>query len=1014
LRLSIQYVLKITLSIKIKNMKKPLLTFFSLLCFGLVYLKAQNIVFPAEAEGTGWIDVTKAPYNAPNNGIGDATAALNAALVANIGTGKRIYLPNGTYLITNSIVWPNQANGSLPAGGFLQGQSRTGVIIKLKNNCPGFTNAAFPKAMIVTGRDPAQNFGNCIKNITINSGKRNKGAIALRYYANNTGTASDINIVSGDGQGIIGLDLSWQNENGPLLVKNIQITGFNIGINAGSCQNSQTLENVTLINQLVYGIKNAGILSIHALKTNTSSTSIFNSGVFTLVGAKLFNGMDTLPAIINSGTLYVRTLKATGYNRGIDNTGGNRISLAALKIAEWHSHNQISLNTSLAGMLKLPIKETPDVPWDSATNWQVVNTPGDGVTEASDAIQAAIDAGKTTVYMLPGNYKVTKPIYVRGNVRKLFGFGCYLDVYAGGGFVVQEGTSPTVVFDNWGGGFRSAFFCTQASSRTVVIKNCINWGVKKLPATGDLFLEDVCANPFTNFEFYGGNVWARQLNPESRDRTKIISSDTNLWILGMKTEWGQGGATIVDTKNGGKTELCGFFSYNITSPDSLPMFIVNESKFSAVGVETTYDPAVAYRVFVKETIGGLTKILGRDSLPGACAFGKILPYYVSNTVGTTIPVTGINVTPDTVKLQVNKSIILTGTVLPTNATNKTVIWSSSDTALAKVDILTGVVTAYSIGTAIIRGNSQDGNFMDSTIIQITPIGLTGSVTTSSAPVNLTQIGTADWAHWPGYDHKINGGGKISNYTVIGPGTPLIYPDAPRAMSWTDGTPTSVSNNNTSGNYIPGVGSGFSISIPADTINQTFILYASLFAGEGRFTAQLSDSSSPDYADESISGFGVTVDANYTINFKAASPNQTLTVTWILKNGGGNIALNGAALIGGITSNQFVMAPVSNNTVKPAVKVSPIIESIEPIVESIKVYPNPASSFIQVIITAPGKNDKAELMLCDVTGKTVYKSNMPSFVNQCVRNINCTSITKGIYFLKVNGLKLMEPVKVIIQ
>lgn len=642
---------------------------------GLFQAVAQDIVFPPAAEGTGWVDVTKAPYNAPKDGIGDATAALNAALVANIGTGRRIYLPSGTYLISNTIVWPDQANGNLPSAGFLQGQSKTDVIIKLKDNCLGFTNGSAPKAMLDTGHDVAQNFANCVKNVTINSGVGNVGAIGLRYYSNNTGTASDITIISGDGDGVYGLDLNWQNENGPLLVKNITIVGFKIGVNAGSCQNSQTIEHLTLRNQSLLGLRNqGGVLSVRDLRSYNTVQAVSNSGVLTLIGASLKNGEDPAAAIANSGVLYVRSLKAVGYSRGIDNTGGNGQSLTDLSSPEWHSHNQISLNPGKAGMLKLPISETPDMIWDDVADWQVVNTPGDGVTEASDAIQAAIDAGKTTIYMLPGNYKVTKPIYVRGNVRTLFGFGCFLDVYPGGGFVVQEGTHDTVVFDNWGGGYRNAFFCTQASSRTVAIKNIVNWGVKKNPGTGDLYLEDICANPFAGFEFYGGNVWARQLNPESREKTKIISSATNFWVLGLKTEWGQGGATIVDTRNGGKTELCGFLSYNIVSPGAAPMFIVNESKFSAVGLENAFDTPIAYTTFVRETISGVTKNLSSGVLPANCsAAGKTLPYYVSNTVGTTVAVTGVSVTPQPLSVPVSRTATLTGTISPANATNKAVV-----------------------------------------------------------------------------------------------------------------------------------------------------------------------------------------------------------------------------------------------------------------------------------------------------------------------------------------------------
>ena len=889
--------------------------FFLLLVFfgcGLIHAVAQNIVFPPAAEGTGWVDVTKAPYFAPNDGIGDATAALNAALVANIGSGRRIYLPNGTYLISNTIVWPDQANGNLPSGGFLQGQSTAGVVIKLKNNCPGFTNAATPKAMLVTGHDVAQDFVNCVKNVTINTGKGNVGAIGLRYYANNTGTSSDIAIVSGDKQGVIGLDLNWQNENGPLLVKNISITGFNIGVNAGSCQNSQTIEHLTLRNQLQYGIKNnGGILSIRDLKSYNQVQAVNNSGVMTIIGASLKNGEDPAAAIANSGVLYVRSLKAVGYSRGIDNTGGNGQSLTDLSSPEWNSHNQISLNPGKAGMLKLPINETPDMIWDDVADWQVVNTPGDGVADASDAIQAAIDAGKTTVYMLPGFYKVTKPIYVRGNVRTLFGFGCILDVYPGGGFVVQEGTYDTVVFDNWGGGYRSSFFCTQASSRTVAIKNTINWGVKKNPNTGDLYLEDLSVNPFAGLEFYGGNVWARQLNPEYRNKTKIISSATDLWILGLKTEWGQGGATLIDTRNGGKTEVCGFFSYNVVSPGAEPMFIVNESKFSAVGMENANDASVAYTTFVRETISGITKNLTASGLPPNCSpAGKMLPYYVSNTINTTVPVTGITVTPKPLSVPVNRTATLTGTVAPANATNKTVVWSSGNTGVATVDILTGVVTGVSLGTVIITGSAQDGgdDFTDSTLVTVIPNPFSGTVTTSSASVDLTSIGTADWAHWPGYDHKASGGSKISNFTIIGSGSPGSYSGDARAISWSDGIPTAGGSNNTSGHFMNGVGNGLSITVPASPTSQTLTVYCGVYAGQGRFTAHLSDGSYPDYVDESIVGNGTSVDANYTIVFKAGSANQTLTVSWVLLNGGGNVTLHGAALMSNIAVTGIALSP----------------------------------------------------------------------------------------------------------
>lgn len=596
--------------------------------FSAMTIVAENIVFP---EGSSFVDITKAPYNAPSDGVGDATDEINKALKDNIGSGKSIYFPNGTYLISNSLVFPNQANGNLPSNLTLQGQSRDGSIIKLKDASTGFTNSGTHKALIVTGHDVAQCFDNSISNLTINTGKGNPGAIGLRYYSNNAGTAQNIMIVSGDGDGAIGLDFYWQNENGPLFTKNISIEGFKIGVNAGSCQNSQTMENITLRNQKECGIKTGGgVLSIHNLQSENSVPALINNdAIVTLIGLRCTGGSSASAAVTNTGTLYIRDFSAIGYARGIDNTGGNKKSLAALSVSEWSSHDQISLGTTGTGMLKLPIKETPETVWDPVTDWIVVNHLGDG-TDATSAIQTAIDAGKTTVYFKAGNYKVDGIVHVRSAVRTLYGFGSYLDVQPTGGFIVDAGTAPTVIFENFGGGYAHVPFLTHASTRTLVLKNMVNWGIKKNAGSGDLFLEDICANPWNWFEFHGGNVWARQFNPEN-EGTHTINDNTNLWILGMKTERG---GTLIDTKAGGKTELCGFFCYTTVDPKNSSMFIVNESEFSVIGAETAYGSA--YSTLVEEIKNGTTRKLSASSLPGACGGGHVLPLFVSKTAGSNL------------------------------------------------------------------------------------------------------------------------------------------------------------------------------------------------------------------------------------------------------------------------------------------------------------------------------------------------------------------------------------------
>jgi uncharacterized protein YjdB len=72
-----------------------------------------------------------------------------------------------------------------------------------------------------------------------------------------------------------------------------------------------------------------------------------------------------------------------------------------------------------------------------------------------------------------------------------------------------------------------------------------------------------------------------------------------------------------------------------------------------------------------------------------------------------VAVTGVTVSPTSQSLNVGGSVQLTATVAPSNASNKNVTWSSSNTSAATVSS-TGVVTATGTGTAVITVTTQDG------------------------------------------------------------------------------------------------------------------------------------------------------------------------------------------------------------------------------------------------------------------------------------------------------------------
>ena len=91
------------------------------------------------------------------------------------------------------------------------------------------------------------------------------------------------------------------------------------------------------------------------------------------------------------------------------------------------------------------------------------------------------------------------------------------------------------------------------------------------------------------------------------------------------------------------------------------------------------------------------------------AEGKLTPH------GTTTPVTALKFSKPSVSININKAktLQLSVTVVPDNASNKAVLWSSSDTSIAKVDDK-GLVTVQKEGKAIITATAADGSGVKAT------------------------------------------------------------------------------------------------------------------------------------------------------------------------------------------------------------------------------------------------------------------------------------------------------------
>jgi len=557
------------------------------------------------------VDVTKPPYLARGDGKTDNTLTLQQAFNENVGKHKILYFPPGVYLISSTLTWPKRWKDH-ENWGFttLQGAAAESAVILLKDST--FTNASDPNALLNTGGfGSADWFHNHVQDLTFDIGRGNPGAIALQFYANNYGAVRNCRFVSGDGQGFVGLDLAHRDMNGPLLVENIEVNGFQIGIRAGNAVNSQTLEHITLRGQTHRGIQNEGqALTIRNLTFTGPTVAVSSYGLLTLIDAKLtgVGSARDVPAVINfnGGRMLLRDITATGFSRIVADVATPDIgaalrlpALPQLRVAEYCSHPVTSPFPSPQTSLRLPIRETPIPPLEPPASWASVDNFGadpSGERDSTKAIQKAIDSGAMTIFF-PGTYRVTSTVVVRGKVRRLVGTGAHVNYAqeAKPTFRVADGAGPTVHFEHFGS-LGSAI--ELATKRTVVFQSLEVKTIRSL-ADGDVYFEDVTTNALV---FRKQRVWARQLNVEN-EGSHIVNDGGTLWILGYKTERG---GTLIETKNGGRTEVLGGFSYTTTAGKLAPMFINQDSSTFAFFGEVCFngDP---YMTLIRETRSGQTK-----------------------------------------------------------------------------------------------------------------------------------------------------------------------------------------------------------------------------------------------------------------------------------------------------------------------------------------------------------------------------------------------------------------------
>ncbi len=594
----------------------------ALCAIGLAMLAArpaEAAAFPADA---GAIDVRD--YGAVGDGQHDDTAALLAAIAASGGdTGpafwqdRPVYLPDGTYLVSAPLL-KKYAGGNFGSGLILVGQSEAHTIIRLADRAPGYDDPRHPRAIIFTtskhidgtpmsgGKDyPRLGEGNdaymnSVTDLTVDAGTGNPGAIGIDYLANNIGAVRDVTLTAPAGSGAIGLSLTrkWP---GPALIQRLTVKGFDIGIAAAQTEYGLTFDHIALTGQRGPAIRNdQNALTFRDLTVRGPGPALVNGGdegYVAIDGGNLAVTGTSEEAIKNSGMVVARDLKIAGRDGALDGILDAGGPWKPLEVPAWRAKAE----------------DAPADPASPPANWASVAKYGavpDTGADATDGLRRAFASGADTIYLPHGTYLIDDAVEIPASVRRIVGMNSTIRIFpqrqpgfdrAGGMFrILSPGGTVAIenlAFDNTDRGDQLAV--EVSGSRDVVLRDIISAGVKLLDrkqAGGRVFIENTCCGEIT---IAGPRpVQALQLDTEG-GRVRIVNQGSPLSIVGLKTE---GVSTIVDNRNGARTDIFGGLVYMVRDPGSndVPAFRNAGSRLSASFAEEALRSASRYRVYLED------------------------------------------------------------------------------------------------------------------------------------------------------------------------------------------------------------------------------------------------------------------------------------------------------------------------------------------------------------------------------------------------------------------------------
>src|SRR6266481_5962940 len=229
---------------------------------------------------------------------------------------------------------------------------------------------------------------------------------------------------------------------------------------------------------------------------------------------------------------------------------------------------------------------------------------------------------------------------------------------------------------------------------------------------------------------------------------------------------------------------------------------------------------------------------------------------------------------------------LTATQSGANIANVTFVNDSLTAFTLTSPPYTATLSGLVAGDHLLSATATDINGLSATSapVLISEVGSGGVLAASvDTPVSVDlSAGSSDWVHWGNSvpDRKAGIAPQISDLKTLANGSSHSF-DASAlngvSYSWTAGSPTVTQTGTSTQMRMQAFKNGFSLTVAADTTLRTLKLYVASGYGQSSLRASLSDGSAAPFVSTTAlaTAFAEKI---YTIQFQAASPGQTLTIT----------------------------------------------------------------------------------------------------------------------------------------